>query len=105
MFLLFGVHRFLDTLRRPLGLVLQNIGSEFGGTFNADASMAQGTRKAIEQVVRRRIVKVDIVAIRKDELHQPQRVRCTGSVAKLVVKPIGFSPIDSRWIDGLNLVS
>ena len=74
-------HRLADALFGPFGLVLQDETGQRHRLLDADAAVAEVAPVAREQLHGRRVMQVDVVVVRKDELDVAQRVLRAGPLA------------------------
>ena len=72
-----GVHRRVDLLGRPAEHPLR----ELRRLLDADAAVAERAHVLVEQVLRRRVVQVDVEVVREEELHEAERVLPAGTLA------------------------
>src|SRR5215471_9575984 len=92
---LLRVHGFFNVLSGPLTLVLEQIGGEVSRTLDTNASVAQRAGEPIEEVVRRRVMKIDVVRIGEDEFHQSKGIVGTWPLPEVISRQIGFLiPLD-----------
>lgn len=68
----FTMHGGFDHFRSPFGLVFKEIHGQFRRVFDANTSVAEVAADPVEQVVRGRVVNIDIELVRKKKLHKPQ---------------------------------
>src|SRR6201998_2743512 len=81
-----AVHRGLDTLQIPAGVIAQHPGDKIGRILDANASMAEIADVLREQSWSICPVQVYVLRIREDDLPQAQRVRFAGLLPHHQVK-------------------
>jgi hypothetical protein len=76
------VHRSLDSRIVPFGTIPQDVACQHIRLLEANAAVTQGAPRPRKQCVGRRVVQVDVVLVRKQELHVAERVAGPGQLAE-----------------------
>src|SRR4051794_29553019 len=97
------MHRLFDFFNSPFGLIIKDIGGQIRSTFDANTAVTEVPSKPVEEIVGRRVVKVNIELIRKKKFHEPKRVPYTGLLSELILEIAGrVVPVDFRRINDLG---
>ena len=94
------IERACHRLAIPTASSFHQVRGQVEGLLDSDAAVAEVALRLFEQLVRRRIVQIDIVAIRKHELDSAERVEASRFLIDPVMEVIGG---DSRPVDGIGI--
>src|SRR2546423_8514746 len=96
------IERAYHRLTIPTASSFHQICGQVERLLDSDAAVAEVALRLFEQLVRRRIVQIDIVAIRKHKLDSAERVEASRFLIDPVMEVIGG---DSRPVDGIGIDS